>query len=110
MGLISFLAALRTANRIEELSRRIAHKCRESVQQRLAAATTQMSFSETVGYVRARATGVVHQQVELALATEHTLPARARKELLRRTSSQVVEHVVHDLYRQRDRQAERKAG
>jgi hypothetical protein len=109
MGLISFLTSLRTTNRIEELSRRVSQKCRDSVRERLAASTAQMSFAETVGYVRARATQVVHQQVAFALASEPGLPVRAHRELLLLTTSQVVEHVVHDLYQQRRGQTARKA-
>jgi hypothetical protein len=69
-----------------------------------------MTFAQTVGYVRARATQVVHQQVEFALAVEPTLSERARRQILLQTTSQVVEHVVHDLYQQRGRRSDRKAG
>lgn len=82
---------------LAHLAAQAADRSHALVRQRVERRAATMRVSEACGYVRARAAQIIHDQVELVLASYPQHASAQRPELLALATEAVVSSVIRDL-------------
>ena len=94
MGLFNLIAQLRKRDRLPGIAHRIAERSLDEVARRIVGLGLEMSAAETRGYIRARAAVVIHREVNLLLALDHSVRFQDRTWLTHVATEEVVEALV----------------
>jgi len=87
----------RTARLQARLANEIAQRCRVDAWRRIERRATGMRLSEARGYMRARATEVIHREVDHALACQAGAERLDRGQLVNQAGNLVVALLFRDL-------------
>ena len=91
------LLPFRIAKRIDTLARQVAEQSHDTVLKRVAGQTTEMSFSEARGYIRAVGGQTVRRQARIVQVGSEPLPAWAATRVVNTATQRVVHAVIRDL-------------
>jgi hypothetical protein len=94
MGLVNLIERLCAANKLAELAEQVSRRSEAAVWRRVEQRLCGMGPNEMIGYIRARAAGVVDVQVG-AVQTDHPeIDAILRPRLVQQASDAVAERVM----------------
>ncbi|HEY4310475.1 MAG TPA: hypothetical protein VGN12_13565 [Pirellulales bacterium] len=105
MALLTFLADLRAARIIDDVTQRLARQAYGTLREVCELRVPTMTDAEARGYVWAKARPIVAQRVAAVAEARPTLATSTLHMLSNRTHDRVVESVVSDLMRERAEQA-----
>lgn len=97
MGLLDMLAVFRQGDKLAELAELVAERCRGPVLVRVEQLAPAMSAAESLGYIRARAAAVVHNEVGLVDDLRVSSSAARRQQLTSLATDAVVRRVTAEL-------------
>ena len=101
MPLLTFLADLRAARIVEEITQNVARQTYGTLRQMCERRVSSMSHAEARGYVWAKARPVVTTEVAAVAIARPTLSTHVLHMLSERTHDRLVQSVVSDLMRER---------
>jgi hypothetical protein len=104
MPLLTFLADLRAARIVDEITQNVARQTYGTLRQICERRVLTMTHAEARGYVWAKARPVVATEVAAVAVVQPTISPRTLHMLSERTHDRLVQSVVSDLMRERAEQ------
>jgi len=103
MGLLNFLADLRAARLVDEISKQVARRVTERLHQACAARVGNMTHAEAHGYLWAKVRPLLTTEVAAVATTQPSLGTGAIAVLHERTRDRVVRTVLAEVMHNRIR-------
>ena len=97
------------SDRLTEMSERVAGRSRMAVWQRIVERAASLGPTESRGYIRARASSVIHRETERLIEQEGPAVGRIRQQVIARATESLVETIVSQLSQRRVSYSHRKA-
>jgi hypothetical protein len=89
------------SDRLTEMSERVAGRSRMAVWQRIVERAASFGPTESRGYIRARAAGVIHRETDRLIEQEGPAVGRLREQIITRATESLVETIVGQLAHRR---------
>ncbi len=97
------------SDRLTEMAERVAGRSRLAVWQRIVERTATLGPTESRGYIRARAAGVVHAETDRLIQQEGATVGRLRERIIAAATNSLVETLVAQLQHRRSAHGLRRA-